>query len=183
MKNIALQQSRIEEVIPKLFWPDDQWTVPALRTCLGRHLTSLAFGEFWCDGHPDMGLDGELEFVFDGGQLFTVTITHMFGVVAASRPLSLETLDDGRMEWKRRELTAESPWCSLIGAEFLAVDVLIKPDIGYGYSAGVAGFVFDFGRGRVGYENWDYDSGRITFNPMDGVWSAGQVINWLRVIS
>jgi hypothetical protein len=176
----SVEQVELATLIPGLFWPDGPWTVPTLRACLGREVEAVAYSEFWHDGEPDPALDGDLEFRFRDTHPLKVTITHMHGVTAAPYPIFPETLEADRMEWRRRELSVAAPWSSLIGSRLVSVRVLIKPDIGYGFRAGVNGFLFEFSNGgRVGYENRD-ESGLISFDPTGGAWSVWQVVEWMR---
>lgn len=176
----GIEQVDLVALVAGLFWPDDQWTVPALRRCLGRELEAVAFGEFWHNGEPAPDPDGDLEFRFRGALPLKVTITHRNGVVAVPYPIFPQALAADRMEWRRRELSVDAPWSSLVGQRLVAVHALIKPDIGYGFRAGVSGLLFEFGGGeRVGYENWDYTSGRFSFNPAGGIWSEERLVEWM----
>ena len=85
------------------------------------------------------------------------------------------------MEWRRRELSVSEPWSLLVCSELIAVDALIKADIGYGDLAGVVGLLFRFHGGRIGYDNWDDDDpSRISFDPRDEIWSEGTLVEWIR---
>jgi hypothetical protein len=178
-----VKQTDLPALIPGLFWPDDGHTVPALRGCLGRELERAGFGEFWHNGEPDPDISGDLEFLFRVDHPLKVVITHIYGVAALPYPIDPIVMEADRMEWRLRELSVDAPWSTLVGSRLLSVQALIKPDIGSGFQAGVTGFLFEFSNGgRVGYENWDYESGHISFNPSGGVWSDGQLVEWMRIV-
>jgi hypothetical protein len=71
-----------------------------------------------------------LEFLFQPGQPLKVTITHLCGVVALPYSFFPRSLEDDRMEWRRRELTVAELWSSLVGSLLIGVTVLLEPGIG-----------------------------------------------------
>jgi hypothetical protein len=180
---LGIAQFDLPSLVPNLFWPSDQWSVPTLRASLGCEVAVVSMVNCW-DAGEGAPLDGELEFGFHGGQVIRVTTTHMAGVEVLPTSAHEEprvTGDECDWHWLRRELSVEAPWLTLVGARLVSVAALIKPDIGYGFDAGVTGLLFDFGSNRrVGYDNWNYDQPRASFNPSAGVWSDGRVIEWMR---
>jgi hypothetical protein len=176
------QEANLDSLVPGLWIPFRPDAATVLRRCLGLRLVSLSYDQFWCDGVPARNLNGELEMLFPGGVIARATITHDHGVTIYPGPLVLQTLEKGRMEWKRVGLTESAPWSSILGARLTGIKVLVKPDIPGPSPAGISGFQFVFQtRGTVGYDNWQGETGHICFNPEGQPWHEHLLFPWMWV--